>query len=393
MGAFRACGSLVNRSSAGAGSSVDGGRFELPSHTRFVVLKQGHAGSLWFHSLLNQQPGVLSYFEFDGCGSGDGDGGGDGESDAKKEAWLSTSIEHVLARGCCEPPACATFGQAAFAPPDATSPSSFAYACMRRELCSGRCPPRPAPGCVAVGLQRKLNSLALRLLQPLFASPKPRPVRLVLLVRDNAVKHAFSELRTRCHSHVANHVQNASMLATTVRVGIPPPILFGRAAMQLESRVEQVSSAMALGRRLGRPTHVIVYERMQLDAALEMERLFGALDLASSFNRSAVASPLLKATSERLSRSLANFSAHERLFSGWPCLHEMLVSAEPRTFPDGCPRLSDAAVAALPEGIVQRAARGVYGGLLSEAKGKAGQIQCVDASQERYLQPINIVRR
>ena len=385
MGAFRACPSLVyNSTGAGSSSSSGSGSMEPPSHTRFVVLKQGHAGSLWFHSLLNQQPGVLSYFEFDGCGGGDGGGGGgDSESDAKKEAWLSTSVEHVLARGCCEPPACATFGQAAFAPPDATSPSSFAYACMRRELCSGRCPPRPAPGCVAVGLQRKLNSLALRLLQPLFASPAPRPVRLVLLVRDNAVKHAFSELRTRCHSNVANHVQNASMLAlalaTTVRVGIPPPLLFGRAAMQLESRVEQVSAATALGRRAGRPTHVVVYERMQLDATREMGRLFGALDLARGFNRSAVASPLLKATSERLSRSLANFSAHERLFSGWPCLHAMLVSAEPTTFPDGCPRLSDAAVAALPDGLVQRAARGVYGGLLSEAKGKAGQIQCVDA--------------
>ena len=63
-----------------------------PSHVRFVVLKQGHAGSLWLHSLLNAQPGVLSFFEFDGCdkasdsdggggGGGGGGDGGDGDSD------------------------------------------------------------------------------------------------------------------------------------------------------------------------------------------------------------------------------------------------------------------------------------------------------------------------
>ena len=58
--------------------------------------------------------------------------------------------------------------------------ASFAYACMRRELCNGHCRPRPRPGCVAVGLQRKLNSNVLRLLQPLFAPVALPPARLVL---------------------------------------------------------------------------------------------------------------------------------------------------------------------------------------------------------------------
>ena len=130
---------------------------------------------------------------------------GDNEADAKKEQWLEASVADVLARGCCDPKeACGSGVQAAYAPPGAESAASFAYACMRRELCSDRCPPRPPPGCTAVGLQRKLNLIALRVLQPLFVPPAPRAVRLVLLLRDNAVKHTFSELRTSkkvsCHA-------------------------------------------------------------------------------------------------------------------------------------------------------------------------------------------------
>ena len=56
-------------------------RLPSPNHARFVVLKQGHAGSLWLHSLLNSQPGVLSFFEFDGCDKGSGGGGGGGDGD------------------------------------------------------------------------------------------------------------------------------------------------------------------------------------------------------------------------------------------------------------------------------------------------------------------------
>ena len=183
-----------------------------PSHARFVVLKQGHAGSLWLHSLLNAQPGVVSFFEFDGCdkgsdndlggGGGGGGGGGDGgDADARKAAWLEASVSNVLSRGCCDAPACSSVGQANFAPAGVDAAASFAYACMRRELCNGHCRPRPRPGCVAVGLQRKLNSNVLQLLQPLFRPSRVASgVRLVLLVRDNSVKHAFSELRTKCRS-------------------------------------------------------------------------------------------------------------------------------------------------------------------------------------------------
>jgi hypothetical protein len=174
-----------------------------PNHSRFVVLKHGHAGSLWLHSLLNAQPGVLSFFEFDGCGGGAAGRkeGVDGDDKVKKMDWLEASVSHVLAHGCCNPPSCSTVGQARFAPAGADTAASFAYACMRRELCSGRCPPRPPPGCAAVGLQRKLNSNVLQLLQPLFRPSRVASgVRLVLLVRDNSVKHAFSELRTKCRS-------------------------------------------------------------------------------------------------------------------------------------------------------------------------------------------------
>ena len=90
------------------------------SGSRFVVLKQGHAGSLWLHSLLNAQPGVLSFFEFDGCDKrsdpDDGDGGDGGDDGAKKAAWLEASISNVLSQGCCYAPACNSVGQANFAP-------------------------------------------------------------------------------------------------------------------------------------------------------------------------------------------------------------------------------------------------------------------------------------
>ena len=233
-----------------------------PSHARFVVLKQGHAGSLWLHSLLNAQPGVVSFFEFDGCdkgsdtdlggGGGGGGGGGShgGDADARKAAWLEASVSNVLSRGCCDAPACTSVGQANFAPAGVDAAASFAYACMRRELCNGHCRPRPRPGCAAVGLQRKLNSNVLRLLQPLFAPVALPPARLVLLVRHNAVKHTFSSLRVKgvgCRETSANHVRDASGLANTARtrVHIPPPLLFGRAAMQLRQRTELVREAEA----------------------------------------------------------------------------------------------------------------------------------------------------
>ena len=52
------------------------------------------------------------------------------------------------------------------------------------------------------------------------------------VLRDNAVKHTFSELRTRCDSQT-NHVRNASRLDEATRVSIPPHLFFARAAMQL----------------------------------------------------------------------------------------------------------------------------------------------------------------
>ena len=244
------------------------------SHARFVVLKQGHAGSLWLHSLLNAQPGVLSFFEFDGCDkASDTDDGDD-----RKAAWLEASISNVLSQGCCNAPACNSVGQANFAPASADAPASFAYACMRRELCNGHCLPRPQPGCAAVGLQRKLNSNALRLLQPLFAPLALPRARLVLLVRDNAVKHTFSSLRVKgvgCRATSSNHVfgdasHTAGMART--RVQIPPPLLFGRAAMQLRQRTELVQEAEALSIASGGGVHVIVYERLQIDTRLAMAR-------------------------------------------------------------------------------------------------------------------------
>ena len=192
MGAFRNQGFGHKKQERGgvlANSTVS----TSPSHARFVVLKQGHAGSLWLHSLLNAQPGVLSFFEFDGCDKASGTDDGDD----RKAAWLEASISNVLSQGCCHAPACTSVGQANFAPAGADTAASFAYACMRRELCNGHCRPRPRPGCAAVGLQRKLNSNALRLLQPLFAPLALPPARLVLLVRHNAVKHTFSSLRVK----------------------------------------------------------------------------------------------------------------------------------------------------------------------------------------------------
>eukprot|EP00320_Phaeocystis_rex_P013993 CAMPEP_0119083980 /NCGR_PEP_ID=MMETSP1178-20130426/127704_1 /TAXON_ID=33656 /ORGANISM="unid sp, Strain CCMP2000" /LENGTH=378 /DNA_ID=CAMNT_0007066901 /DNA_START=32 /DNA_END=1168 /DNA_ORIENTATION=+ len=376
MGAFR--GGAFHGGAQGANSSS----VSPPhNHARFVVLKQGHAGSLWLHSLLNAQPGVLSYFEFDGCdkGSGGDGGGGDDDGDTKKAAYLEGSISNVLSQGCCHAPACSSVGHARFAPagtgPDTAA--SFAYACMRLELCNGRCQPRPWPGCAAVGLQRKLNSNALRLLQPLFVG-HTQPARLVLLVRDNAVKHTFSSLRTRCREMNANHVRNASRLAATARtrVQIPPPLLFGRAVMQLRQRTDLVQEAEALGAASGSGVHVLVYERLQLDSRLEMAGLFRFLGL-TTFNQSAVGSTLLKAAPEALSRALANFSAHERLFGGWPCLHQMLISTEPRTFARGCAPLDAPAIAALPDEMARRAARSDFTGVLAAAKGKARQIRCV----------------
>ena len=253
------------------------------SGSRFVVLKQGHAGSLWLHSLLNAQPGVLSFFEFDGCDKrsdpDDGDGGDGGDDGAKKAAWLEASISNVLSQGCCYAPACNSVGQANFAPAGADTAGSFAYACMRRELCNGHCRPRPRPGCAAVGLQRKLSSNALRLLQPLFAPLALPRARLVLLVRHNAVKHTFSSLRVKgvgCRETRANHVRDASQLAGTARtrVQIPPPLLFGRAAMQLRQRTELVREAEMLSTASGGGVHVIVYERLQMDTRLAMARYF-----------------------------------------------------------------------------------------------------------------------
>ena len=108
----------------------------------------------------------------------------------------------------------------------------------------------------------------------------------------------------------------------------------------------------------------------------EMARLFGFLGLAHRFNRSAVSSTLLKATSEALRLALANFSAHEALFAGWPCLQQMLLSAEPRLFPHGCLPLGEAAAAALPDGMARHAARGDFTGVIAASKTKAGQIRC-----------------
>ena len=85
----------------------------------------------------------------------------------------------------------------------------------------------------------------------------------------------------------------------------------------------------------------------------------------------------LQAAPEALSRTLLNFSAHEALFRGWPCLHQMLTSAQPRTFAHGCAPLEGAAVAALPNEMARRAARGDFAGVLAAAKGKARQIRCV----------------
>ena len=105
--------------------------------------------------------------------------------------------------------------------------------------------------------------------------------------------------------------------------------------------------------------------------------LFRFLGLAT-FNQSAVDSTLLKAAPEALSRALHNFSAHETLFGGWPCLHQMLTSVEPRTFADGCAPLEEAAVAALPDEMARHAARGDFAGVLAAAKGKARQTHRIE---------------
>ena len=60
----------------------------------------------------------------------------------------------------------------------------------------------------------------------------------------------FSALRVKgvgCRETSANHVRDASGLANTARtrVQIPPPLLFGRAAMQLRQRTELVREAEA----------------------------------------------------------------------------------------------------------------------------------------------------
>ena len=124
------------------------------------------------------------------------------------------------------------------------------------------------------------------------------------------------------------------------------------------------------------PAHLLVYERMQLDLRGELSRLLGFVGAASAAAPPAVHSALLKATSEGLDASLANFSRHELLFRGWPCLHEMLTAVQPRPFPDGCPALSATAAAALPEGMVRRAVHGEFPGVIAAAKAKAGQIAC-----------------
>ena len=55
----------------------------------------------------------------------------------------------------------------------------------------------------------------------------------------------------------------------------------------------------------------------------------------------------------------------------------MLSSIEPRTFAHGCAPLEEAAVAALPDEMARRAARGDFAGVLTAAKGKARQIRCL----------------
>ena len=95
-----------------------------------------------------------------------------------------------------------------------------------------------------------------------------------------------------------------------------------------------------------------------------------------------MASTLLKAAPEALSLALYNFSAHETLFSGWPCLHQMLTSTEPRTFAHGCAPLEEAAVAALPDEMARGARRAATSRAClpqPRAKGKARQIRCVIA--------------
>ena len=67
----------------------------------------------------------------------------------------------------------------------------------------------------------------------------------------------------------------------------------------------------------------------------------------------------------------------ERRFRPTECLHQMLTSVQPRTFAHGCAPLEEAAVAALPDDMARRAARGDFAGVLAAAKGKARQIRCV----------------
>lgn len=394
----------------------------------FIVLKGYHVGSKWFAQTFNELPGGAFYFEYEHCLRAIGRNPALAEAIGGKPA-LAEAIN-------ASPASSSSQSRAEIASPHVTM-NYLRSACGCADDCLGcrgdnnrtesaRTPlsaaaahtPASSSSCLATGIS--LGALGPAYLSHVRTVQQHAPrTAIVAHVRTNHLKHALSFLRTTCDGEV-NHLRadgrpdsgRRRLLSSTAspsrsrsasggrRLRVPPPLLLLRAVHAAQETSRVLHAAKELGGARG-AAHVLVYERLQADVRAALAALLvdvgvtpavataaaHALPVAAPASPSSAAvytssaggggGALVKAGSESLASSLANFEEVDAYLSAWPlpCLRKMLHAPGPEAFAQGACADEVAELAAgrggppgAAEGLVQARAGRPNGWALNESE-------------------------
>ena len=154
--------------------------------------------------------------------------------------------------------------------------------------------------------------------------------------RENSVKHAFSQMKAKCHTAaLANHFDNTST-KHYMDLKSQPITLALLNFKQLLSRAVSNSNSRRELSSMSNISYAGKYEYFQLDEHQGMYDLLAATGLGKPKRAASSGSNMMKVIKEDLSTVILGFSDINASFSTWPCLQRMLSSPIVERFSSAC---------------------------------------------------------